>query len=81
METFTIITMGANDLVRPIHERMPLILSPAAFNVWLASGEPPMSQITQKMSAALARAAAPHVATFHMCISVRFLLVHSPLTS
>ncbi len=56
METFTIITMGANDLVRPIHERMPLILSPAAFNVWLASGEPPMRQITQKMSAALARA-------------------------
>ena len=40
METFTIITTAANELVEPIHERMPLILSPADFDEWLASDEP-----------------------------------------
>ena len=40
LETFTIVTTAANDLVRPIHERMPLILSPTHFDEWLASGEP-----------------------------------------
>jgi putative SOS response-associated peptidase YedK len=42
METFTIITTAANSLIRPIHERMPLILSPADFDAWLSPGEPPM---------------------------------------
>jgi hypothetical protein len=42
LETFTIITTAANELMRPIHERMPLILSPAAFDEWLAPGEPPI---------------------------------------
>jgi putative SOS response-associated peptidase YedK len=27
--------------MRPIHDRMPLILSPAHFDEWLASGGPP----------------------------------------
>jgi putative SOS response-associated peptidase YedK len=27
--------------MRPIHERVPLILSPAHFDEWLSSGEPP----------------------------------------
>ena len=40
LETFTIITTAANELMRPIHERMPLILSPADFDAWLAPGEP-----------------------------------------
>jgi putative SOS response-associated peptidase YedK len=35
LETFTIITTKANELVRPIHERMPLILSPDQFDAWL----------------------------------------------
>ena len=35
-------TTQANELMRPIHERMPLILSPAHFDEWLASGEPPV---------------------------------------
>jgi putative SOS response-associated peptidase YedK len=39
METF-IITTEANELVRPIHERMPLILEPADFEAWLSPGEP-----------------------------------------
>ena len=40
LDTFTIITTSANELVRPIHERMPLILSPTQFDAWLAPGEP-----------------------------------------
>jgi putative SOS response-associated peptidase YedK len=42
VETFTIITTAANELVHPIHERMPLILSPANFDEWLVSDEPPV---------------------------------------
>jgi putative SOS response-associated peptidase YedK len=39
-ETFTVITTVANELVRPIHERMPLILAPADYDAWLSPGEP-----------------------------------------
>jgi putative SOS response-associated peptidase YedK len=42
LQTFAIITTAANELMRPIHARMPLILSPAVFDEWLAPGEPPM---------------------------------------
>jgi putative SOS response-associated peptidase YedK len=35
METATIITTQANRLLRPIHERMPVILAPEAFELWL----------------------------------------------
>jgi putative SOS response-associated peptidase YedK len=40
LETFTIITTAANELVAPIHERMPLILEPEDFETWLSPGEP-----------------------------------------
>jgi len=40
LETFSIITVAANELVQPIHARMPLILSLADFEAWLAPGEP-----------------------------------------
>ncbi|WP_119462925.1 SOS response-associated peptidase [Rhodospirillaceae bacterium SYSU D60014] len=39
LRTFTIITTEANDLVAPIHNRMPVILDPADHAVWL--GEQP----------------------------------------
>jgi putative SOS response-associated peptidase YedK len=42
VETFTIVTTTANELTQPIHSRMPLILSPAHFDEWLASDEPPV---------------------------------------
>jgi len=35
IETFTILTTIANDLVRPIHEPMPVILDPQHYDVWL----------------------------------------------
>ncbi|MFQ5775689.1 MAG: SOS response-associated peptidase [Kiloniellaceae bacterium] len=35
IETCTIITTEANALLRPIHKRMPVILDPADFELWL----------------------------------------------
>jgi putative SOS response-associated peptidase YedK len=42
IESCTIITTDANDLVRPIHHRMPVILAPKDFARWLdpAPGDP-----------------------------------------
>ncbi|WP_083919488.1 SOS response-associated peptidase [Pontibacter roseus] len=40
LHTFTIITTEANDVVRPIHDRMPVILSPEAEELWLDEHEP-----------------------------------------
>ena len=40
LHTFNIITTDANDLVRPIHNRMPVILSPEAEELWLDENEP-----------------------------------------
>jgi putative SOS response-associated peptidase YedK len=37
LETFTIITTGPNDLVRPIHDRMPVILRRENEEQWLYS--------------------------------------------
>ncbi len=36
IESFTLITTEPNDLVRPIHNRMPAILPEDAFELWLA---------------------------------------------
>jgi putative SOS response-associated peptidase YedK len=35
VETFTILTTDANDLVRPLHDRMPVILLKDEFDLWL----------------------------------------------
>jgi putative SOS response-associated peptidase YedK len=35
LETFTILTTGANDLIRPLHDRMPVILDRKDFALWL----------------------------------------------
>ena len=40
LHTFCIITTDANELVRPIHDRMPVILSPEAEELWLDENEP-----------------------------------------
>ncbi|MDV3002480.1 MAG: SOS response-associated protein YedK (plasmid) [Chroococcopsis gigantea SAG 12.99] len=36
IDSCTIITTNANDSIRPIHDRMPVILPPAAYETWLA---------------------------------------------
>lgn len=40
MQSFTILTTTANRTLQPLHERMPVILDPAAFDVWLDPGTP-----------------------------------------
>ena len=35
LETCTILTTTPNELVRPIHDRMPVILPPSAYGAWL----------------------------------------------
>jgi putative SOS response-associated peptidase YedK len=35
VETFTILTTDANDLLRPLHDRMPVIVDPENFDLWL----------------------------------------------
>jgi putative SOS response-associated peptidase YedK len=37
LETATIITTGANELVRPVHDRMPVILKPGDWAAWLGA--------------------------------------------
>ena len=40
LETFTIITTDANELLNPLHNRMPVILQPRDYGRWLAPGDP-----------------------------------------
>lgn len=35
VETFTILTTDPNDLMRPLHNRMPVIIDPESFDLWL----------------------------------------------
>ena len=35
LETFTILTTSANELITPIHTRMPVLLHPEDYNLWL----------------------------------------------
>lgn len=38
LRTCTIITTAANDAIRPLHDRMPVILPPAAWPAWMQTG-------------------------------------------
>ena len=40
LETYTIITTDPNELLEPIHNRMPVILSPQDYSRWLDPGKP-----------------------------------------
>ena len=42
VETFTILTTTANEIVAPIHHRMPVILEADTFGSWLAGAEVPL---------------------------------------
>jgi putative SOS response-associated peptidase YedK len=39
LRSATIITTGANATMEPIHDRMPVVLPPSAWDRWLAEGE------------------------------------------
>ncbi|NOZ95267.1 MAG: SOS response-associated peptidase, partial [Acidobacteria bacterium] len=38
VESFTILTTGPNELVAPLHDRMPVILPPDGWDTWLDPG-------------------------------------------
>jgi putative SOS response-associated peptidase YedK len=40
LETFTIITVEANEVVKPMHDRMPVIVEPRDYERWLADADP-----------------------------------------
>jgi len=40
LETFTILTTSENELIRPIHDRMPVIVEPRDYDRWLDAGDP-----------------------------------------
>jgi putative SOS response-associated peptidase YedK len=40
LETFTIITTDPNELLEPMHNRMPAILEPKDYDRWLTPGDP-----------------------------------------
>ena len=40
LETYTILTTDPNELLEPIHNRMPVILAPKDYQRWLEPGEP-----------------------------------------
>jgi putative SOS response-associated peptidase YedK len=44
LQSCTIITTAANEICSPIHERMPVILDPAHYNVWL---DPTVTEATR----------------------------------
>jgi len=46
IESCTLLTTGANEVVRPIHDRMPLIFPPEAYDRWLD----PQSQRSQDLA-------------------------------
>jgi putative SOS response-associated peptidase YedK len=35
VQTCTILTTNSNELIRPLHERMPVVLDPACYHAWL----------------------------------------------
>lgn len=43
IESCSIITTEGNDLMRPIHDRMPVILSPESFDTWLTPSALPFN--------------------------------------
>jgi len=38
LDTFTVVTTDANDVMKPLHDRMPLILAPEDYGLWLTKG-------------------------------------------
>lgn len=40
LETYTVLTTDPNELMEPIHNRMPVILAPKDYQRWLEPGEP-----------------------------------------
>jgi putative SOS response-associated peptidase YedK len=53
LRSFTIVTTNANTALRPIHERMPVILEPADWPAWLGEVEADPAALLRPSEAAL----------------------------
>jgi putative SOS response-associated peptidase YedK len=53
IESFTILTTSANDLLKPIHDRMPVILKGQDYPVWLSHGSIDTSEMFRPCSSEL----------------------------
>jgi len=69
VESCTIVTTGANELLAPIHDRMPVILDPVDFALWIDPGE----KDTDRLAALLKPYAAEPLEAYPVS-----LLVNSP---
>jgi putative SOS response-associated peptidase YedK len=45
LETFAVITTDANEVLQPMHDRMPVILEPKDYDRWLEPGDPARSPV------------------------------------
>jgi putative SOS response-associated peptidase YedK len=52
IESCTIITTAANALIKPLHDRMPLIISPDDYDVWLTGNVGEASEVVGMSSSA-----------------------------
>ncbi|MDH3588561.1 MAG: SOS response-associated peptidase [Gammaproteobacteria bacterium] len=54
LETFTIVTTTPNETVAPIHNRMPVVLSPEHFDKWLAPDNDDINSLQQILVSSVA---------------------------
>ena len=52
IRSFTIVTTSANDALRPLHERMPVVFEPADWPVWLGEAEGDLAGLLHPSAAA-----------------------------
>ena len=53
LRSFTILTTAANDAVRPLHDRMPAVIEPADWPLWLGETEGETAALLRPSQAAL----------------------------
>lgn len=51
LRTFTIVTTAANDALRPLHERMPVVLEQADWSLWLGEVEGDAAAVLHRSAA------------------------------
>lgn len=60
LETFSILTTAANELVAPIHNRMPVVIAPAQYGAWLDPGMTDAAQVEDLLRSQTSRDIACH---------------------
>lgn len=58
-DRFTIVTTEPNDIVAPVHHRMPLVLNPVEALTWLNGTPGELAKLADRARVALERAEAP----------------------